>query len=109
LPSIGLRQTHTNITTHLNGLKRTKGGVGSEGFDARQKSLKDFFGGGSAPAADDEASGPMAGGSATPVDLTKSDGEDDEDKSMKTNGEAQKRGIRLKSPPSPSPKKGRLT
>lgn len=28
---------------------------------------------------------------------------------LKTNGEANKRGIRVTSPPSPSPKKGRLT
>lgn len=116
-----IKQTHANVTTHLEGLKRTKGGVGSEQYDARQKSLRDFFSGASTSDAaatettkneEQENSGsngtPKSSKSVPdlrPIDLTG----DDKDDVMKTNGEQQRRGVRLTSPPSPSPKKSRLS
>ena len=116
LPSVTLRKTHTNITIHLNGLKRTKGGVGSEQFDARQKSLKDFFSGGGGRGDVDETP-------AKVMDLPDLPGVDPNDTSTNEGRTAAssssspeyassdgKRGIRVKSPPSPSPtKKGKLT
>lgn len=33
----------TNLTEHLNGLKKTRGGIGSAKFDAKQRSLTAFF------------------------------------------------------------------
>lgn len=120
LPKITIRKTHINVVTHLEGLKRTKGGVGSEGFDARQKSLRDFFAGGGSPAASagggDEDGEDAAGEvkvKATPrvpdppvVDLTEDDDGVGRTSSKTSNGDS-KRGIRIKSPVSPSPKKGR--
>lgn len=121
LPQVTIKQTHANVTTHLDGLKRTKGGVGSEGFDARQKSLRDFFSGASTSEStpengkkDEGAKGASNGTPAPskavpdprPIDLT---GDDKDDDIMKTNGEHQRRGVRLTSPTSPSPKKSRLT
>jgi hypothetical protein len=122
LPKVIIKQTHTNVTSHLDGLKRTKGGVGSEQFDARQKSLRDFFSGAqsgdsSTPAGsgsdkkgkDQKSTAPSTTSKAVPdprpIDLTS----DDMDDGMKTNGEQQRRGVRLTSPPSPSPKKSRLS
>ena len=143
LPKISIRQTHTNITTHLDGLKRTKGGVGSQSYDARQKNLKQFFSGNGngngTGASSSSASASAASTTTTPsvnkksgkggetVDLTGSDTEQEEEAEegqdkdtdgledaydtaiKKTNGEINKRGIRVHSPLSPSPKKGRLT
>lgn len=118
-----VKQTHANVTTHLDGLKRTKGGVGSEQFDARQKSLRDFFSGASSSDTsntnNDEKDTASKGNGTNgtprtsskpvpdprPIDLTG----DDKDDVMKTNGEHQRRGVRLTSPPSPSPKKSRLS
>lgn len=104
LPPITIRKTHTNHTHHLEGLKRTKGGVGSEQFDARQKSLRDFFSGGSTSEGSEvdmtdtpTIVKPIPKGSI--VDLTKDD---------ELNGDG-KRSVRIKSPVSPSPKKGKLT
>lgn len=92
LPKITLRQTHSNTTSHLTGLKRTKGGISREGFDERQKSLKDFFSGGGG-----------GGGSSTAVESTPVPEAPKEEEGV--NGP--KRGISMKSPQSPSPKKGR--
>lgn len=122
LPQVTIKQTHANVTTHLDGLKRTKGGVGSEQFDARQKSLRDFFSGASSTDTNGHENGKKdemekeKGSNGTPrtakavpdprpIDLTS----DDKDDIMKTNGEHQRRGVRLTSPTSPSPKKSRLT
>lgn len=121
LPQVTIKQTHANVTTHLDGLKRTKGGVGSEQYDARQKSLRDFFSGASTSdsVAADDAKKATEGNNGTngtpksskpvpdprPIDLTG----DDKDDVMKTNGEQQRRGVRLTSPTSPSPKKSRLS
>ncbi|CAG8292227.1 unnamed protein product [Penicillium salamii] len=33
----------SNYTTHLDGLRRTKGGIGSAAHDKKQKQIKDFF------------------------------------------------------------------
>ncbi|CAD6582752.1 MAG: hypothetical protein CYPHOPRED_002114 [Cyphobasidiales sp. Tagirdzhanova-0007] len=121
LPRPSLRTTHTNITTHLSGLKRTKGGVGSEAFDARQKSLRDFFSGAGVGEADgDEEGTPVhsLGSSSSPSssaaaarkvpDLPVGDMVADE--VDERGGTESKRGIRVKSPPSPSPtKKSKLT
>jgi hypothetical protein len=118
---VTIKQTHANVTTHLDGLKRTKGGVGSEQYDARQKSLRDFFSGASTSDSSATDNGKKAtesniGTNGTPksskpvpdprpIDLTG----DDKDDVMKTNGEHQRRGVRLTSPTSPSPKKSRLS
>lgn len=132
LPKITIRQTHTNHTVHLNGLKRTKGGIGSEKFDERQSSLKNFFSGAAsgASSASDAGASPMDGGTARtpgvpglPIDLTADDKGNASSRSSpaapKTANASHhgdndsegvtKRGIRIASPPSPSPKKGRLT
>ncbi|KAK4685182.1 hypothetical protein P7C73_g4975, partial [Tremellales sp. Uapishka_1] len=37
----------TDVTTHLDGVHRQKGGIGSQGFDEKQKDLRAFFGGAS--------------------------------------------------------------
>lgn len=122
LPKVTIKQTHANVTTHLDGLKRTKGGVGSEQYDARQKSLRDFFSGASSSDSVSSENGKKEGKETDggsngtpkaskvvpdprPIDLTG----DDKDDVMKTNGEHQRRGVRLTSPPSPSPKKSRLS
>lgn len=122
LPQVTIKQTHANVTTHLDGLKRTKGGVGSEQYDARQKSLRDFFSGASSSDSSATESGKEEAAESTngtngtprsskpvpdprPIDLTG----DDKDDVMKTNGEHQRRGVRLTSPTSPSPKKSRLS
>ena len=92
----------------MNGLKRTKGGVGSEGYDARQKSLKQFF-------SRNNQAEQERGKEEERIDLTREESSDDDNEEdqregmIKTNGEANKRGIRVTSPPSPSPKKARLT
>lgn len=130
-------KTHGNMTTHLNGLKRTKGGVGSSGFDSKQRGLSDFFaGGGSCAPADDGAATQTHGGKKesngaatethggkkesnettwkvnaktthTPViDLTSADDAESEGKHSKREHTARQRFV---SPPSPSPKKGRLS
>lgn len=128
LPKITIRQTHTNHTDHLNGLKRAKGGIGSERFDERQSSLRNFFSGaasgatlcpegsgerGSTPAKDSMAVR-TPGVPDLPIDLTHEDQPktgkarldgDDED----GDGPSRRERIRVMSPPSPSPKKARMT
>ncbi|GAA6048670.1 hypothetical protein JCM3770_002011 [Rhodotorula araucariae] len=46
VPRMRHRVVALNQVAHLEGLKRTKGGVGSAQWDERQKGLKEFFGGG---------------------------------------------------------------
>ena len=41
-----VRITATDVTTHLEGVTRQKGGVGSSGYDEKQKDIRAFFGGG---------------------------------------------------------------
>jgi hypothetical protein len=41
----GARVLCTNVTTHLDGVHRQKGGIGSAGFDAKQSDLRAFFSG----------------------------------------------------------------
>jgi hypothetical protein len=35
-----------DVTTHLDGVHRQRGGIGSQGFDEKQSDLRKFFGGG---------------------------------------------------------------
>lgn len=42
-PRLFVRVTATNQISHLDGLKRQRGGIGSAMFDAKQRSLHDFF------------------------------------------------------------------
>ena len=46
LRPLSVRITATDVTTHLDGLVRQKGGVGSSGYDEKQKDIRAFFGGG---------------------------------------------------------------
>jgi hypothetical protein len=46
LPSLRINVTDQNRRDHLQGLVRQKGGIGSSAFDERQRSIKDYFGGG---------------------------------------------------------------
>ncbi|BGP43470.1 hypothetical protein JCM10449v2_007505 [Rhodotorula kratochvilovae] len=48
VPRMRHRVVALNQVAHLEGLKRTKGGVGSAEWDEKQKGLKEFFGGGDA-------------------------------------------------------------
>ncbi|CAK7565144.1 MAG: hypothetical protein SEPTF4163_003053 [Sporothrix epigloea] len=41
--SVGLRVVSVNCTEHLNGLKKTRGGIGSQQFDPKQKTMDAFF------------------------------------------------------------------
>ena len=43
---VNVKLLATNTTTHLTGLTRQKGGIGSSAHDAKQTSVKDFFSGG---------------------------------------------------------------
>jgi hypothetical protein len=43
LPSV--RILCTNVTTHLDGVHRQKGGIGSQGYDSKQRGIRDFFSG----------------------------------------------------------------
>jgi hypothetical protein len=45
-----LRVTHTDVTSHLANVKRQRGGIGSGGYDDKQTSLRQYFGGGGAAA-----------------------------------------------------------
>lgn len=119
-PRVTLRQSHANHIEHLKGLRRTKGGIASEGYDARQKSLKEFFSGGgttstsddspdTAETAKDEGNGWNVklgnGNGKTPmIDLTDEDGNTQQEDAVHRKNRA-----RVLTPPSPSPKKGRLT
>jgi hypothetical protein len=46
LPSLAVRVLCTDVTRHLDGVHRQKGGIGSQGYDEKQKDLRSFFGGG---------------------------------------------------------------
>lgn len=48
LPKLAIRMLTTNVTTHLEGLKRQQGGIGSMAHDGKQKDIRQFFGGGGA-------------------------------------------------------------
>jgi hypothetical protein len=43
LPSVSI--LCTDVTTHLEGVHRQKGGIGSQGFDSKQRNIRDFFSG----------------------------------------------------------------
>ncbi|OCF45152.1 hypothetical protein I317_00954 [Kwoniella heveanensis CBS 569] len=46
LPSLEVRILCTDVTKHLEGVHRQKGGIGSAGFDEKQGDIRKFFGGG---------------------------------------------------------------
>ncbi|WVQ93756.1 hypothetical protein IAU59_000833 [Kwoniella sp. CBS 9459] len=46
LPSLEVRILCTDVTKHLEGVHRQKGGIGSTGFDEKQGDIRKFFGGG---------------------------------------------------------------
>lgn len=46
VPRIRMKVVALNQAEHLEGLKRTKGGVGSSAWDPKQKGIREFFGGG---------------------------------------------------------------
>ena len=43
LPSVSIQCT--DVTTHLDGVHRQKGGIGSQGYDSKQRNIRDFFAG----------------------------------------------------------------
>lgn len=45
LPPLHVKIVCSDVTTHLDGLQRQKGGIGSAGFDEKQKDIRSFFGG----------------------------------------------------------------
>ncbi|ORY34216.1 histidine phosphatase superfamily [Naematelia encephala] len=45
LPKLNVRIFSTDVTKHLDGVHRQKGGIGSQGFDEKQKDLRAFFSG----------------------------------------------------------------
>jgi len=45
LDPLVLKIVATNVTTHLDGLKRQQGGIGSAAHDAKQKDIRSYFGG----------------------------------------------------------------
>ncbi|KAI0593325.1 phosphoglycerate mutase-like protein [Biscogniauxia sp. FL1348] len=44
LPAVQLTVRYTNNLDHLQGLKKTRGGIGSASFDSRQRTMESFFG-----------------------------------------------------------------
>jgi hypothetical protein len=46
LPPLSVRILCTDVTKHLDGVHRQKGGIGNQGYDEKQKDLRAFFGGG---------------------------------------------------------------
>ncbi|WVR03515.1 hypothetical protein IAU60_000506 [Kwoniella sp. DSM 27419] len=48
LPPLTIRILCTDVTKHLEGVHRQKGGIGSQGFDQKQGDIRKFFGGGEA-------------------------------------------------------------
>ncbi|KAK8845520.1 hypothetical protein IAR55_006235 [Kwoniella newhampshirensis] len=46
LSPLYIRVICTDITTHLDGVYRQKGGIGSQGYDEKQGDIRKFFGGG---------------------------------------------------------------
>lgn len=47
LPYLKVNIVATNVTTHLEGIKRQQGGIGSAAHDDKQKDIRTFFAGGS--------------------------------------------------------------
>ncbi|KAJ9114428.1 hypothetical protein QFC20_001571 [Naganishia adeliensis] len=47
LPHLRVNIVATNVTTHLEGVKRQQGGIGSAAHDNKQKDIRSFFAGGS--------------------------------------------------------------
>lgn len=45
LPPLSVRILCTDVTKHLDGVYRQKGGIGRQGYDEKQQSLKAFFSG----------------------------------------------------------------
>ncbi|WRT63767.1 uncharacterized protein IL334_000692 [Kwoniella shivajii] len=45
-PGLSMRILCTDVTKHLEGVHRQKGGIGSTGFDEKQGDIRKFFGGG---------------------------------------------------------------
>lgn len=45
LPPLEVDTMALDVTTHLEGVKRQRGGIGSAGFDAKQQSIKKFLSG----------------------------------------------------------------
>lgn len=45
LPPLIVSTLCTDVTTHLEGVQRQGGGIGSTGFDEKQKDIRAFFGG----------------------------------------------------------------
>lgn len=45
LPALSVKIIATDVTKHLEGVHRQKGGIGSSGFDEKQKDLRAFFSG----------------------------------------------------------------
>ncbi len=43
--TLALKILGTNVTTHLEGLKRQQGGIGSSAHDDKQKDIRSYFGG----------------------------------------------------------------
>ena len=46
LPKLAVRIISTDVTKHLDGIHRQKGGIGRQGYDSTQKDLRKFFSGG---------------------------------------------------------------
>ena len=45
-PALFVRILCADVTTHLDGVHRQRGGIGRQGFDEKQSDLRKFFGGG---------------------------------------------------------------
>jgi len=45
LPPLTVKVTHVNQHSHINGIKRQKGGLGSAAYDPKQEDIRAFFGG----------------------------------------------------------------
>lgn len=59
IPRLKLKVLATNQAEHLEGLVRTKGGVGSSGWDDKQRGLKEFFAGGGSVVQGEEEGGKL--------------------------------------------------
>lgn len=46
LAPLSIRILCADVHTHLDGVHRQRGGIGSQGFDEKQSDLRKFFGGG---------------------------------------------------------------
>ncbi|ODN76113.1 hypothetical protein L202_06045 [Cryptococcus amylolentus CBS 6039] len=46
LEPLTIKIISTDVTSHLSGVVRQKGGIGSQGYDAKQEDIRKFFGGG---------------------------------------------------------------